>query len=141
MKNVLVPVDGSEVSIRALRFVVEDIQHGHPSSLIVLNVQPPIASGEVKMFISQDVIDAYYQEEGEKALAKARTLLDAAGIVYEAQIKIGHVAETIAHFAKERQCQSIVLGGRGLGSVVGMLLGSVTTKVLHLATMPVTIVK
>jgi nucleotide-binding universal stress UspA family protein len=141
MENVLIPVDGSEVSLRAVQFMIGQIKRGQPSGLLVLYVQPPIVSGEVRMFVSQDVIDAYYREEGEKALSKAKGLLDAAGVRYEACIKVGHAAETIAQFAEEKQCHSIVLGGRGLGSVVGMLLGSVTTKVLHLAKVPVTIVK
>ncbi len=141
MENVLIPVDGSDVSLRAVQFMIDRIKHGHPSAVIVLNVQPPIVSGEVRMFVTQEVIDAYYREEGEKMLAKAKALLDAAGVSYEAYVRIGPAAETIALFAEEKHCQGIVLGGRGLGSVVGMLLGSVTTKVLHLAAMPVTIIK
>ncbi|HSD36543.1 MAG TPA: universal stress protein [Rhodocyclaceae bacterium] len=141
MENVLIPVDGSEVSLRAVRFMIEQIGRGQPAALFVLYVQPPIVSGEVRMFVSQEAIAAYYRAEGEKALSKAKGLLDTAGVSYEACVEIGHIAETIARLAEEKRCHSIVLGGRGHGSVVGMLLGSITTKVLHLAKVPVTIVK
>jgi nucleotide-binding universal stress UspA family protein len=141
MENILIPVDGSEISLRAVQFVIGRIKHGRPSGLFILHVQPPILSGEIRMYVSQDVIDAYYREEGEKALSNAKGLLDTAGVSYEASVKVGHVAETIVQFAEEKQCHSIVLGGHGHGSVVGMLLGSITTKVLHLAKVPVTVVK
>ena len=141
MTNALIPVDGSEVSLHAVQFMIEQIKHKRLSGLVVLTVQAPILSGNIKQFLNQETIDAYHQEEGEKALAPARAMLDAAGIAYEAHMKVGHVAETIVEFAQEKQCHSIVMGSRGQGSVVGMLLGSITTKVLYLATTPVTIVK
>ncbi|MFA9439157.1 universal stress protein [Uliginosibacterium sp. sgz301328] len=141
MQNILVPVDGSDVSLRAVRFIADRITHGYPATLYLLNVQPPILTGDVKMFVSGDVIAEYYRQEGESALTRAKALLDEAGVPYDAYVQIGHIAETIARFAADKQCSSIVMGARGLGSVVGMLLGSVTTKVLYLVSIPVTIVK
>jgi nucleotide-binding universal stress UspA family protein len=43
--------------------------------------------------------------------------------------------------AKEHGCAQIVMGTRGLGTVSGMLLGSVATKVIHLADVPVVLLK
>jgi len=51
------------------------------------------------------------------------------------------VAETIAEFAVSCGCDQIVMGTRGMGSLEGLLLGSITTKVLHLVRVPVTLVK
>jgi nucleotide-binding universal stress UspA family protein len=47
----------------------------------------------------------------------------------------------IAQYAKEKGCDQIVMGTRGLGTVQGLLLGSVATKVIHLANVPVMLVK
>jgi nucleotide-binding universal stress UspA family protein len=50
-------------------------------------------------------------------------------------------AEVIANFAARTRCAEIIMGTRGLGRIRGLLLGSVTTKVIHLAAVPITLVK
>jgi nucleotide-binding universal stress UspA family protein len=59
------------------------------------------------------MVDNYYHEEGEKALQSARERLDEAGIAHSSHIEIGHVAETIAKFVKDKRCDQIVMGTRG----------------------------
>ena len=51
------------------------------------------------------------------------------------------IAERIAARAEELGCHAIVMGTRGMGSIGNLLMGSVSTKVVHLATMPVTLVR
>lgn len=142
MKKILIPVDGSDNSLRAVRFVIGQMADA-PAAMEahLLNVQPPVITGDVKMFVGQEAIKAYYHDEAIKALAPARAAFDAEQIPYVYHIGIGHVAETIARYAKEKGCAQIVMGARGLGSLAGLLLGSVTTKVVHLAEVPVTLVK
>ena len=53
----------------------------------------------------------------------------------------GHAAEKIVQVAREHQCTRIVMGTRGLGSIAGLMLGSVAYKVVHLSPIPVTLVK
>ena len=142
MFNVLVPVDGSENSSRAVAFLIKKLPlYKEPVEIYLLNVQSPIASGNVRQFFSREHIDDYYRDEGMATLKAARELLDAAGVPYSHHIGVGDVGETIAQYAREKQCQQIVMGTRGLGSVAGMLLGSVVTKVLHLTDVPVQLVK
>lgn len=81
------------------------------------------------------------EAKGGDALASARTMLDAAKVRYTPSVLIGPVAETIARFAREQGCDGIVIGTRGLGGVESLVLGSVSTKVIHLAEVPVTLVK
>ena len=87
------------------------------------------------------MIDAYYHEEGESALRSAKQLLDEAGVGYTAVIRVGHIAETIADYAKQQRCDSLVMGTRGMGAIANLVLGSIATKVLHLVDIPVTLVK
>lgn len=142
MKKILLPVDGSDNSQRAVEAAIGQAKgSSEPVEIHLLNVQAPIISGDVKMFIAEDQIKAYYHDEGIKALTKARAALDAAGIAYAFHIGVGPVAETIAAYAKEKDCGQVVMGARGLGSLTGLLLGSVTTKVAHLVDVPVTLVK
>jgi len=142
MMKILLPVDGSENSLRAVRHVIAmKEQYRDPIEAHLLNVQLPVASGAVKMFISQQQLNDFYRDEGVVALKDARALLDQAGVSYQHHIGVGDLAGTIVSYAKEKQCRQIVIGTRGRGSFAGALLGSVAVKVIHLADMPVLLIK
>jgi nucleotide-binding universal stress UspA family protein len=142
MPKLLVPVDGSENALRAVDFVIKKAGwYREPVEIHLLNVQPPIVSGNVTMFISQDQLNDYYQEEGLKALESARAKFDGAQVPYKHHILVGDPAETITRFAREQGCDQILMGTRGLGAIGSLLLGSVATKVIHLADVPVLLVK
>lgn len=140
--NILLPVDGSENALKAVRQVIamKDL-YREPITVNLLNVQSPVASGAVKMFISQQQLNDYYREEGMKVLAPARELLDNGGVAYEHHIGVGEIAATIAGYVKDKRCQQIVMGARGSGGFVGALLGSTAVRVAQLAEVPVTLVK
>lgn len=141
MRTILLPVDGSDNSVRAVQRAIELSKETGDAKLLLVTAFAPIVSGNVKRFFSAEEIQAYYQEEGEKALAPAKAVLDAAGVEYESEVLVGPVAQTIADYAKKHKVDNIIMGTRGLGSITGMLLGSVTTKVLNLVDMPVLLVK
>lgn len=56
-------------------------------------------------------------------------------------MSIGHAADEILAYTALHHCDAIVMGTRGMGLVAGLVLGSVAQKVVHLAPMPVTVVK
>ena len=142
MLNLLLPVDGSQSSCRAADHLVKKQGwYKEPLQIHLLNVQPPVLSGNVRMFISKDQINQFHHDEGMAALAAPRKILDEARLAYKHHILVGEAAETIVRFAREHDCQQIIMGTRGLGSVSGLLLGSVATKVIHLAEVPVLLVK
>lgn len=140
MRTILLPVDGSENANRAVKRAIE-LSKEADTKLLVVTAYPPIVSGNVKSFFSAEEIQSYYQEEGQKALAPAKALLDAAGVAYETEVLVGPISQTIADFAKKKHVDTIIMGTRGLGTVSGMLLGSVTTKVLSLVDIPVLLIK
>jgi nucleotide-binding universal stress UspA family protein len=141
MQKILVAVDGSECSDRAVSYALHLAESDASTEMHLLNVQPAIRSGDVRMFVSREMIENYQREEGDKALASAKRMLANNGIPYKAHIAPGNPPEVIADFTKELKCDAIIMGTRGLGSISGMVLGSVATKVLHLVDVPVTIVK
>ena len=141
MKTILLRVDGSENSSRAVKRAIEIFKETGEARLLVVTAYPPIVSGNVKRFFSVEDIQSFYQDEGRTALAPARALLDEAGIPYEAEVLVGPVAQTIADYATKKKADTIIMGTRGLGTVTGMVLGSVTTKVLSLVDIPVLLVK
>jgi nucleotide-binding universal stress UspA family protein len=146
MRSFLVPVDGSDNSMRAVEVACRQIDPRQPAMVHLLNVQPPNHSAVVRKYLSQDLIDQFHQQEGETALRSARTRLDNAGIACTSRVEVGDVAQTIARYAQEMRCDQVIMGTRGLGAggvaaISGLLLGSIATKVLHLVDVPVTLVK
>jgi nucleotide-binding universal stress UspA family protein len=140
--NVLIAVDGSASANRAVEHVVASVAWLKEAPQIhLLNVQWKLASGNVKLFINQDTINDYYREQGMAALAEARSRLDAAGLAYSYHIAIGTPAEAIVQAAQEQQVDQIVMSAHGQGSLTTLLLGSVASKVAHLAPVPVLLVK
>jgi len=140
--KILIPIDGSAAANRAVDHVIASLAGlKEAPQVCLLNVQWKLASGNVKLFINQDTINDYYREQGMSALAEARAKLDAAGLAYSYHISIGTPAEAIVQYAQEQQVDQIVISAHGQGTLSDMLLGSVATKVAHLAKMPILLVK
>jgi nucleotide-binding universal stress UspA family protein len=141
MTKILVPLDGSEHANRTIAHLLELRKDGAALEIHLLNVQIPIDSGHARMFVDQQEIEAYHRDEGLAALATARRLLDQAAMPYTHHIAVGHVADTIVRFAKERGFDRIVMGSHGHGGLLQLLAGSVASAVLKRSSVPVTLVK
>jgi nucleotide-binding universal stress UspA family protein len=129
-RPVLVPIDGSPTSLRALDHVLARRARGDALLPYLLAVVPHTEGVEENL-----------ADMGRKATVDARAVLDAAGVPYVLGVAAGPPAVAIARIAKELVCEEIVMGTRGLRAIEGILLGSVTQRVLHLAQVPVTLVK
>ena len=139
MLKTLIPVDGSANSDRAVQFLMKQAENSkQPFEIHLLNVQHPFP-GTIKGVAEQ--AKQYHHDEGTKALASARKLLDDAGVKYSYHIGVGEVGEVVARFANELKCDQVVMGTRGMSSVANMVLGSAATKVLHTVNVPVLLVK
>lgn len=142
MMKILLPVDGTESASRAVEYVVASRNWlKEAPQVMLLNVQWKIASGNVKLFIDQQTIDDHYREQGLAALAKAREMLDAAGMAYSYHISVGEPAEAIVQYATKQEVDQIVLGAGKQRTLSSLLLGSVTNNVLRLAMQPVLVIK
>lgn len=140
MLKVLVPIDGSDSSHRAVDHLLKQLSwYRDGVEIHLLNVQHPLP-GAFASLIGHGA-KQHHEEEGRAALRTATQKLDAAGVKYTCHITVGEPAEMIARFAKEKNCDEIVMGSRGLGATASLLLGSVATKVMHLSDVPVMLVK
>lgn len=137
-RNILVPVDGSPNSLRALRHAAERFRDSPHAQLLLLNVQPAMPSSR---YVPRAMIKEHQNRMAEEALAPARALAERLGVMHDSYSRVGDPAQVIAEFAQRTRCTEIIMGTRGLGRVRGLLLGSVTTKVITLAAVPVTLVK
>lgn len=142
MASWLIPVDGDdEVSLKPVAWVIAHRDDWKVLPMIhLLNVQRPLP-GDVSRFVNAEQLRDFHREEGLKALAAAQARLEAAGIHPELHVSVGERAETIIDFAASRNCEMILLGTRGHTGISGTLLGSVASKVVHLAKGPVLIVR
>jgi nucleotide-binding universal stress UspA family protein len=143
MLKFLVAVDGSASSNRAVDQLIGHLgMLKEAAEVHLLNVQHPIPyGGRVSEVVGHEKIAQFHREAGMAALRSAMQKLDAAKIKYHYHIGVGAEAEVICQYAKEKACDQIFMGTRGLGTISNLVLGSVASKVLHLSTVPVLLVK
>lgn len=142
MLNILVPVDGSDNANRAVLYARQLAEGAASARIHLVNVQTPThGRAGVSRLITQDMIDQFYAREGQEATQDARQLLGATGTDHTSQVLFGHPATEIAGYARDKHCARIVMGTRGHGTLVNILMGSVANQVLQLAEVPVTLVK
>jgi nucleotide-binding universal stress UspA family protein len=141
--RILLAADASDNALRAVDYAIalgDELRPLHAIDIHLLNVQRPL-TGDVAAFVAKEALRDYHHERGLKALEGARARLDERGVPYTYHLLVGLPWQMIAEYAKEKACDHIVMGRRGLGSFTGGLLGSVTQKVLQLAEQPVVLVK
>jgi nucleotide-binding universal stress UspA family protein len=141
--RILLAVDGSPNSLDAVTTLVKHLDwfRDKPEVRLIYVHLPVPKIGGMSSVISKESLDRYYREEGAQALAKARKLLEDAGVKFNAEVLVGRPAETIVAEADKVGCDLIYIGTRGLDAVSNVVIGSVATKVLHLAKTPVILVK
>jgi nucleotide-binding universal stress UspA family protein len=141
--NILLAVDGSKNSLDAVASVIRHADwYAKPPTVNLLYVHLPVPKiGSIAGGPSRSSLERYYREEGEECLAKAKKLLDKSGLPYKESILVGQIAETICKQADALGCDLICMGTRGLGAAANLVVGSVATKVLHAAKVPVLLVK
>jgi nucleotide-binding universal stress UspA family protein len=144
-RKILLPVDGSEPAMRALR-VGADVAGRYGADLTVLCVyrhHGPLESSLSMVRPSDPALpDRALSEFAHEVVRAAAAELNRLGAVnVRTVVKRGHPARTIVAYARENAIDLIVLGSRGLGDVEGFLLGSVSHKVTSLADCPCLTVK
>ena len=148
IKNVLVAVDGSENSERALDFAL-DFAEKYGAILTILNVsQSPsmgavpldstTVSGESMVGFAKD-LQKLHSSILDKAVSHAKQVKPDAQIF--SKLKEGNPAVEIVATAKEGGFDVVVVGHRGLGRMQEMFLGNISEKVAHSAPCPVIIIR
>lgn len=139
--KILLPVDGSELALEAVRFAIRMVLAGLRADAVLANVQEPANLYELLVSHDPELIDRASAEAGLHALAGAQALLDAAGVEYECEVAKGDPAHTIIDISERFSCDLIVMGARGASALRSAMMGSVSNEVLHASAVPVMIVK
>ncbi len=140
MKRILVPVDGSDVALRALRVAAERVR-GLEAELHVLHVEPTMTYEELRVYVVREDLEKMRREACQRVLAAAAQVLTAEKVAHVELLRQGEVAQTIAQVAESQAMDEVVMGTRGMGALGTLLLGSVAYRVVHLVHVPVTLVK
>lgn len=143
MRRILLAVDGSAPSMRAVQHVLamqREFSDPADVELHLLNVQYQMP-GDVARFVTKEALQEYRSEQADLALAGARAALREAGLTFKEHQRVGSPGTTIAEVAQAEQCDLVVLGTRGQGMASSALLGSVAQSALEHSPVPVLLVK
>ncbi|MFC7392165.1 universal stress protein [Scopulibacillus cellulosilyticus] len=137
MYNILVPVDGSEHSYKAVKETLR-ICEGRESDCNVTLIHTVFSYPEMVI----DTDNSFEgKKEGKEIFDSCEEILKNSGLKVEEIIRVGVPAHEICQYAKDHHTDMIVMGSRGRGSIGEIFLGSVSHTVLHRAECPVLIVK
>lgn len=138
--KILVPVDGSDNSLRALDQAIF-LAKGTGASVTAIHVieNPPTVYVESQKLLN-DLL-ANYRAESAKVLDKCKQMAEKSGVRIETVIAEGDAASNIVGYAHKEGFDLVIIGSRGLGRFKEMVLGSVSNKVLHHTKTSVLIVK
>lgn len=138
--RILLPTDASPSALRAVEHVIDLAAQGLAVEVHLLNVQIPVR-GSSAALIDQAELDDYHRAEGMKVLERSGLRLEQAGLVVHRHVGVGDPGETILAFSRQLGCAQIVMGTRGMGGVIGMIMGSVANHVVSESDLPVTLLR
>ena len=143
MLKLLLAVDGSPSASRATLALIENARLYRDAvevDLVTVRLPVPPVGGFFNAVVSKDMVEQYYRDEGRQATQSSERMLTEAGIAFTTHILVGSIAETIVEQGDTAQCRMIYMGTRGMGAVANLVMGSIATKVVHLALVPVVLV-
>lgn len=140
IKEILVPVDGSDNSVRAVRFGLQ-LARGLSARVRLFYVFP-LSSVEIigMAGMSRDDIDQAAQAAAQRVFDKVHSELGETDIEVSDETSVGDPAEEIIRFTEDDEGVHVVVGRRGLSRIQSLLVGSVSEKVVRHAHGPVTVV-
>jgi nucleotide-binding universal stress UspA family protein len=140
VRRILVPVDGSGRSFRALSHLIHSVG-SDAIEVHVVNVQRLVMQGDFALDVAVRLEARARLAAAEQVLQRARTLLESSGIPFRTTVLFGDPATAIAGHAAEHRCDAIVMATRGTTASSWMPRSSVASKVVGLTDVPVTLVK
>ena len=137
LRRILVPIDGTDYSWRALEYACELVSYTR-GSLVVMTV----VSGRRLQPVMEVDGDCLRAQIGDELLEAAYVMLSGKNVDCTYILENdSNIAESILRAAEEQKCDGIVLGSRGMGVLEGLFRSSVSQAVVENAIVPVTIVK
>ena len=139
--RVLLPVDGSPCSNRAVRYAIRHLQaFGTRPAVVLVHVDSPMIE-RASRYVAAEDLARFHARNAAAATRAAKRLLAKAGVTCRERHLVGDAGECIARTAKEERCELIVMGSHGRGALKSLLLGSIVTRTIALTKVPVLVVR
>lgn len=128
--KILVPVDGSDNSYKALEAALI-LSEKLGSNISVVNVmeQVPITHIESEKLLSE-LLEAH-KKENQEILSKCSEIAHQKGITIKSVLLQGNPAPVILDYSKKENFDLVIMGSRGMGKFKELILGSVSSKIVH----------
>jgi nucleotide-binding universal stress UspA family protein len=156
-EKILVPLDGSELSVKALDAAIQiakkfagkiTLVHVYHAAVTTgMNYEasygPGMPATSIPDMTAEEMsrFDRYARETGDRILAEGKQRVGMEKVEVDSLLREGHVIEEISGVAEEGKFGLIVIGARGISHIREMLLGSVTEGLIHHASCPILVVK
>ncbi len=136
-KTILVPLDGSKYSEKALQRACEiaDVFNSKMILIYVVEKSIPINLLDRKEYLT------ILRKFGKKTLDEATKTLSKKGFTAKSLLKEGNIVSEIEKTVKSEKCDLVIVGNKGLGAVTRFLLGSVSNKLAQHSNCSLLIVK
>jgi nucleotide-binding universal stress UspA family protein len=140
--KILFATDGSAAALAALAsLTARRAWFRGDVELTLLHVHLQIPFRRAAAWAGHDVLQKYYDEESDAALAPAIAALEADGVAFRAEKRVGEPAPTIVAVAGEGGYDLVALGAQGHSALEHFMLGSVATKVVATSSVPVLLLR
>jgi nucleotide-binding universal stress UspA family protein len=139
MKTVLVAVDGSQPSLKAVLMAAE-IAVKFGAKLALVHVVPKLVLPPDVYGLTLAEVEREHRAYGEKMIEKAIAAIPFPGLETTTTVLYGSPAEAIAEEAAASDVGMVVVGSRGYGAVARVFLGSVSDRIVHICPKPVLVV-
>jgi nucleotide-binding universal stress UspA family protein len=134
-KRILVGVDGSDNSLRAAQIAAETAALFRSDIALLCVLQP----AESAYYTGMPTTEESEKAKGEEKLYRARTVCEEAGLKPDLKVMLGNPAVAILDLAEDGY-DLVVVGTRGISGLSRFLMGSVSTRVVQFAKVPVMVV-
>ena len=139
--KILVAVDGSPISSKAVKFAINLVrQLAEPAKLTLFYADPPLLNA-ASIKLGPTALKEYHDGNVQFATKTARAAFNRAHVDFDEEKVVAIPAEAIVRFAQKGKYDMIIMGSRGRSGLTGLLLGSVTSKVIANCEIPVTIAR
>jgi nucleotide-binding universal stress UspA family protein len=138
-KKIVIATDGSKRTQNAVETGLE-IARVHQSKVHAVYVVDTVTFTSVPMDVTWENMYQLLKEEGEEAVGRVKAAAPA-GVDVETHVLEGNPALEITKFAKDNDCDLIVVGTLGKSGIDRILLGSVAEKVVRIAPCPVLVIR
>lgn len=140
--KILLPVDGTELSLHETRFALQLVREGLQASFVLANVQAPASFYEIVTSQDPELIEDAALEAAEDLMAPSARMLEQANVAYETAVVSGDPAQGVLDLIELHHCDMVIMGSRALGPFRRLIEGvSVSRKLLDDTPVPVLLVK